>query len=223
MTDRLGRRTDRLGRPTDRLGRRTDRLGRRTDRLGRRTDSLGTVDAAMPEVEEAGLTPLATAVYNKIVSNSEDLMAEVKQGSVTAIVSDEITVPERAGTLNPQEVRRLPKARKGVGLVAMQTAEALRNVGSRVIVQGATPDDIATAGRMADAIDEPVNDAQYVAMVLAQANLLLDAEAHVLLRKALTAVRAAEKFDPRIVDLFPGLIDYFANSKPDEDGTPQPA
>jgi hypothetical protein len=42
----------------------------------------------------------------------------------------------------------------------------------------------------------------------------------VLLRKALTAVRAAEKFDPSLVDLFPGLIDYFANSKPGEDALP---
>ena len=148
-------------------------------------------------------------------------MAEIKQGGVTATISDEIALPERAGNLTPREVRRLPKARKGVGFVAQQTAEALRNVGSRVVLQGATLDDIARAGKMAEAIDEPVNDAQYVAMVLAQANLLLDADAHVLLRKALTAVRAAEKFDPRVVDLFPALIDYFANSKPeDDDGVP---
>lgn len=150
-------------------------------------------------------------------------MPEIKQGTVTAVVPETITIPDRAGNLTPREVRRLPKARKGVGMVAQQTAETLKKVGNRVAVQGTTPDEIASAGRIAEAIDEPMNDAQYVAMVLAQANLLLDAEAHLLLRKALTAVRAAEKFDPRIVDLFPALIEYFANSRSEEPGDETPA
>ena len=46
---------------------------------------------------------------------------------------------------------------------------------------------------------------------VSQAELLARAEAHNALRRVLTFVRGQEKFDPRVIDLVPEVIEYFSN------------
>jgi hypothetical protein len=68
-------------------------------------------------------------------------------------------------------------------------------------------------GRMAEQIDTVIVDTEAILVKMKQANTLLDVAAHEELRKVLAFIRSQEKFDPRITDLVPHLIDYFSNSQ----------
>jgi hypothetical protein len=86
-----------------------------------------------------------------------------------------------------------------------------------------TADELVAAGEQAEDIDVVIADVENVLVVLKQANNLLDAHAHELLRKVLAAVRAAEKFDPKVASVFPHLVAYFANKRGiDAPAEPQP-
>ena len=122
------------------------------------------------------------------------------------------SLPEKAGHLTPVDAARLPKPRRSVGSTAMSTADAIRRHSDRLTVPGVTADALEAAARAADEIDGVVADIEALHVVLKQANLLLDAEAHTLLRRVLAHVRSAEKFDPRITDLVPSLVRYFENA-----------
>ncbi|MFO0591295.1 MAG: hypothetical protein U0441_27355 [Polyangiaceae bacterium] len=138
-------------------------------------------------------------------------MGKLEHGNVVVSFANKITIPEKAGHLSAAEAARIPRARKGVGLACDATSTALEKYGDRVPGAG-DAGELAKAGEMADAIDEVIADVEHLLMILKQANLLLDGDAHTRLRRALTAVRAAEKFDPKVADLFRGLIAYFARS-----------
>lgn len=145
-------------------------------------------------------------------------MGKLKHGNVSVSYPDDISLPEKAGQLSTSELARIPKARKGIGLACDSTAKALKKYGERVPGAG-DADELAAAGKMAEDIDEVIADVEFVLMVLKQANVLLDADAHTRLRKALSAVRAAEKFDTNVADLFRAVIEYFSN-RPAGEGTP---
>ncbi len=138
---------------------------------------------------------------------------KLKHGTVVVTYPSNITLPERAGQLTAAEITRLPKARRGIGLACDATAAVLEKHGDRVPGAGVDPADLVKAGKMAEDIDHVIADMEHALMIMKQANLLLDGDAHTRLRKVLAAVRAAEKFDPRVGDLFRHLNDYFANTR----------
>jgi hypothetical protein len=140
------------------------------------------------------------------------VVADLVEGSITAALPDDITIPEKAGKLSKEEVKRLPKVRKGLGLACQMTAAAMVKNPDRLNVPGVTADGLAAAGLAADGIDSHVIDAENITLTLKQANLLLNAGAHNFLRRVLAHVRKEAKFgDPRILDLVPTLIAYFSN------------
>lgn len=141
-------------------------------------------------------------------------MAEIKQGNVTVQIPDDIDMMEDAGKLTPQQLARHPdKPRRGVGFAARMTADAMRKNPDRLKVNGVTADELEDYGRQADEIDKIIVDLRVLLLTLEQNNFLLDARAHRALRRVLSFIRAEEKFDPRIVELVPDLIKYFANRK----------
>lgn len=149
-------------------------------------------------------------------------MGKLKQGTVTVVYPDSISLPEKAGKLSADEVARVEKARRGVGLTCEKTAEALKKYKDRVKGSDVDPAKLEEAGAMAEDIDVTIADVEHALMVLKQANILLDGDAHRMLRKVLAAVRSAEKFDPKVTELFPHLIGYFASNR-GAGGNPAPA
>ena len=144
-------------------------------------------------------------------------MATITEGNVSVVVPEHISIPVEAGTLSKDQVRRLIKARRGVGLACGATAQAMRTYPDRLAVAGVSPDALDAAGRSAEDIDLVITNLEIVLTTLKQANLLLDAQAHELARRVLATVRATEKFDETVVDLVPQLIAYFANERPEEE------
>lgn len=145
-------------------------------------------------------------------------MSTIKLGSVTVQLPEEIVVPTEAGHLSPAEVRRLPRARHGIGLAAEMTAAVLTKHPELIPSPGITPEELAAKGRAAENMDVVISEMEATLVTLKQTNLIVDADAHNALRRALASVRAAEKFDPMVSNLFPHLIRYFANEM-----HPQPA
>lgn len=148
-------------------------------------------------------------------------MAQYKHGVVSLKYPDTFTVPAEAGTLSPEAARRLPKARRGVGLACEMTAQAMQKFPDKLAVAGVVPSELAEAGRAAEEIDGVIADLDAALNYFKQANLLLDAKAHTELRKVLAHLRSHEKFDPKLADLVPHLVTYFANA-PAEPPVDQP-
>jgi len=139
-------------------------------------------------------------------------MSELKQGTVTVSIPDHIDIPERAGELTAKDMQRLAKARRGVGLTCDATASAMTKDPKRLAVPDVDPENLRLAGKVAEDIDSVITDLEVILARLKQANMLVDAEAHLQLRKCLAHVRSREKFDPQLADLVPALEAYFANS-----------
>jgi hypothetical protein len=138
-------------------------------------------------------------------------MPSITQGSVTVQIPDHIPLPERAGKLSVEELRRFETARRGIGLVAEQMAEAMKKHPERLTPPGVDPAALAASGKAAEDIDTVIDDLDALLMVLKQANRILDADANQQLRRVLAFVRAQEKFDPTLPSLVPTLVGYFAN------------
>lgn len=139
-------------------------------------------------------------------------MGEFNHGVVALKYPDTFTLPADAGSLSLQAARRLAKARRGIGLACDMTAQAMAKFPERLAVPGIDADALRQDGAAAEAIDGTIADLETALMYFKQGNLILDAKAHTELRKVLAFVRSQEKFDPRLADLVPHLVAYFANT-----------
>jgi hypothetical protein len=138
-------------------------------------------------------------------------MAEIKYGSVAVSVPDTLKPPTNAGTLSPDEVRRLPKPPRGIGLVGAHTADAINKAANKLTLPaGVTADALAAACARADGIDQVIIDLEVVLTTLKQANLLFDAEAWELLRRVNGQVKEQMKFAPELEPMFRVLLDFMS-------------
>jgi hypothetical protein len=153
----------------------------------------------------------------------EAIMSKLTQGSVVVSLPSHLEVLPEAGKLTPDQVSAIEKPRRGIGLTCEQTAAAMTKDPSRLSVPGVTPEQLIDYGKQAEDIDAVILDLEVLLGLLRQNNLLLDARAHRALRQVLSAVRAQEKFDPKLASLVPHLISYFSKSKPEEKPTETPA
>lgn len=145
-------------------------------------------------------------------------MNEIKQGCVTVAVGDHIPVPPEAGSLSAIEVRRTIKAYKNLGKACAAVADAMTKNPERLAPYGVDARKLAELGRAAVDMDSAVTDVEAAAVRVRQADLILSSQAHDMLRRVLTFVRGQQKFDPRIGDLVPDLLDYFSKAR---NGRPQ--
>jgi len=164
---------------------------------------------ASPEAASYG----RSAFQNERRKRGGELTTKLKQGSVTLTSTETIAFPEKAGKMTVEEVGRLEKPRRGLGVTCEKSADALRKNTDRITVPGVDPAALEAAGEAAENIDGVIADVEHLLMFLKQANALLDSHAHRELRKVLAAVRSQEKFDPKLADLFPHLIAYFASTR----------
>ena len=149
-------------------------------------------------------------------------MGEFNHGVVALKYPDTFTLPAESGTLSIEAARRLPKARRGIGLACEMTSQAMTKFPERLAVPGVAPDALRQNGDAAESIDGTIADVEAVLLHLKQGNLILDAKAHTELRKVLAFVRSQEKFDPHLAELVPHLIAYFANTPAEAPVEPTP-
>jgi hypothetical protein len=138
-------------------------------------------------------------------------MAEISFGPISVTIPDSITIPEQAGNLSPLEVRRMPRARRGLGTACEDTASIMRNLGDSFSVPGVTADSLESAGQMAEEIDRVIDAVEVVLARLKQANLLIDADAWEQLRKVNDVVNALNKTNPALGLEFTVLRRYMKN------------
>ena len=149
-------------------------------------------------------------------------MADIKYGSVAVTVPEALKPPENAGSLSPQEVRHLPKAPRGIGLVGTHTADAIKKAGAKLTLPpGVTADALVAACARADGIDQVIIDLEVVLAILKQANLLFDAEAWELLRRVNGQVKEQMKFAPELEPMFRILLDFMSRGARSGGQTPQ--
>ncbi len=148
-------------------------------------------------------------------------MAEVKHGTVSLTIADNLTPPPNAGSLSADEVKRLPKAPRGIGLVGMHTADAITKAGDKLTLpKGVTADALLAACDRADGIDQVIVDLEVVLTILKQANLLFDAEAWELLRKVNGQLKEQMKYNPELAPIFRVLLDFMSRGPRPTSPTP---
>ncbi len=136
-------------------------------------------------------------------------MGQIEHGTVSVTIDDSLTLPERAGNLSPDEVRRLPKPRHGIGLVGTLTADALDKAGPDFIAPaGVTPDALRGACKRSDDIDQVIVNLEVILQRVKQANLLFDADAWEMLRKINDQVKAQAKYQPELETVFTALREF---------------
>ncbi len=142
-------------------------------------------------------------------------MSEIQHGTVTVSIPDEFTLPAQAGNMSQDEVRRIAKAPRGIGLVCDAAADALEKSGTRFTAPaGVTPASLRAKGTRAEGIDQVILDLEVVLNKLKQANLLFDADAYDEIRKTNDQVKAQGKRDPEVLVMFKPVVDFFARVRP---------
>ena len=72
----------------------------------------------------------------------------MKLRTVTVSIADEFAPPPQAGNLGPEEVRRIAKAPRGIGLVCDAAADVLEMSGTKFAAPaGVTPASLRTLGK----------------------------------------------------------------------------
>jgi hypothetical protein len=74
---------------------------------------------------------------------------QIVAGTVFVQLPPHLSLPEEAGTLSPDQMNRLPKARHGIGLACEQAATAMEK--ASITVPEVTPDELRRAGMAAEA------------------------------------------------------------------------
>ena len=147
-------------------------------------------------------------------------MAEIKHGTVVVTIADDLTPPAQAGKLSPQEVSRLARAPRAVGLACEQAADAMDKAsGQFVPPAGVTPETLVAAAARADRIDQGIVDLEVVLHILKQANLLFDGDAWEQLRKVNDQIKAQSKHAPELAVMFKDTLAFFA--KPSREKKPE--
>jgi hypothetical protein len=137
-------------------------------------------------------------------------MAEITHGTVTLSFPDALALPEGSGNLSTDEVRRIPKAPRGLGLVCDDTADAMDKAGSRFAAPpGITSEGLRIAGERAEGIDQVILDLEVVLNMLKQGNLLIDALAWEQIRKMNDQVKVQAKHEPELLIMFKTLVNLF--------------
>lgn len=147
---------------------------------------------------------------------------EMKTGNVTVIVPEGVTTSARAGKMSQEEVAREIKSYSGLGLCCEQTASELEKNAARVTVPELDRKKMVEEAFAAEALASLVTDLEATLLWVKQNQLLLAGSAHRQLLRVLAFVRAHEKFDPRLVALFPHLRKYFKKTRAPKKATKTP-
>ena len=140
-------------------------------------------------------------------------MTVLKQGSAELTVPDHLTPPEKAGRMTPEDVKRIPRARRGIGLICDQAADAIEKADpSLMLPPGVTATSLREAGKRAEEIDLYLRDLDTLHHILQQTNLMFDADAWEQIRALNDQVKAQGKRNPLLLEQFRDLLAYFAQS-----------
>jgi hypothetical protein len=141
-------------------------------------------------------------------------MPTITHGTVSVTISDALAPPDQAGKLTADEVRRIPKPPRGIGLTGEHTADAIGKAGAKLTLPAdITADKLSAACKKAENIDQVITDLEVVLTILKQANLLFDAEAWEMLRRVNDQVKAQAKYAPELEGIFRTLIDFMSRKR----------
>jgi hypothetical protein len=140
-------------------------------------------------------------------------MAEINHGTITLTIPDELAPPAQAGKMTAKDIKKIPKAPKGVGQLCHQAADAMGRAGAAFAPPpGVTVDSLRQVGTRADGIDQYIIDSEVVQEILRQSNLLFDADAWKQLRQVNDQIKAQMKHNPALAVIFQQVLEAFARS-----------
>lgn len=142
-------------------------------------------------------------------------MATITQGTITMQIPDLLQPPPQAGKLSAKEMQRTPKARRGIGQLCVQAAEAVERAGSDFAPPpGVTAQSLRDAAERAESIGAYIVDVEVLLRTLKQTNLLFHAEAWKAVRQVNDQVKAQVRHNPGLAAAFQPLLDTFASFGP---------
>ena len=138
----------------------------------------------------------------------------LSHGPVSVAIPETLAIDPRAGNLSADDVKRLAKAPRGLGLATDLTAAAMEQAGDRCTPPtGVTPTALRRLGTRAEGYDEVLLALDVVRQTLAQGNLIADAEAWEALRKVNDMVKAQAAHSPELVAMFAPLSGFMGKGK----------
>lgn len=142
-------------------------------------------------------------------------MAQITQGTISITLPDLLAPPPQAGKLSPKEMIRVPKARRGVGQLCMQAADAIERAGSAFAAPpGISAQSLRDAAARADGIDAYIVDLEVILKTLKQANLLFHADAWKQVRQVNDQIKSQLKHNPALAVIFQQVLQAFSSYAP---------
>jgi len=140
-------------------------------------------------------------------------MAEITQGTISITLPDLLAPPAQAGKMSAKEVKKIPKAPRGVGQLCLQAADAVDRAGGAFAPPpGVTAQSLRDAAARADGIDQYIIDLEVIQKTLVQANLIFDADAWKQVRQVNDQIKAQVKHNPALSVIFQQVLEAFARS-----------
>lgn len=140
--------------------------------------------------------------------------ASTSHGGVTITFDASLDLDPRAGSLTAEEVRRLPKAPRGLGLVCDLTASSMEQAGGKFVAPtGVDASTLRKLGARAEGYDVLLVALDVVRERIAQGNLLADAEAWEALRKVNDMANTQAKHAPELETMFAPLREFMRRGK----------
>jgi hypothetical protein len=137
-------------------------------------------------------------------------MKELKYGSVTITLPDELELIDVAGKLDAATVARMVKAPAGLGQACLHTAESMEKaVGRFNPPSDVTPASLREAGQKAEKVDQVLQDLNAATTYIRQSSLMYKQTAYEQLRKTNDAVKAQGKYNRECYSLFSITRSFF--------------
>lgn len=138
----------------------------------------------------------------------------IKLGSVSLTIPSHLAPPAEAGSLSPEQVARIPRAPRAVGVLCELAAQGIERAGKDFQPPpGVTPDALREAAEKADGIDSVIDDLEAVLNRFKQANLLFDAAADKLARQVNDQVKVQGKHNPELLKIFATLVERITTAR----------
>lgn len=138
----------------------------------------------------------------------------IQHGGVSVTFDASLALDPRAGKLSAEEVLRIAKAPRGLGLVCDLTAASMEAAGTAFVPpQGVEAGTLRRLGTRAEGYETLLTALDVVRDRIAQANLLADAEAWEALRKVNDMVKAQGKHAAELEGMFAPLRDFVRRAR----------
>jgi copper homeostasis protein CutC len=137
-------------------------------------------------------------------------MNEIRYGSITINLPDDVELSDKAGQLDQVAVSRILRAPAGLSQACHQAADSLEKAGEQFnSVQGISAEILRDEGQQIDKLEQVIRDLEVILSRAERTSLLQKAGTYTKLRRLNDLAKVYAKHDSLYLRMFKPLFDFF--------------